>query len=217
MPRTIAIGDIHGCDRALEAVLAAIAPTAEDTLITLGDVVDRGPGSKRVVELLLELSTRCQFLGIMGNHEEMMLKVVADRQPPQYWLQFGGVATLDSYGFCGNLNVIPETHVKLLQGFRPFHEIDTHFFVHANYDPRKPLDQQSVSMLRWKRLDEHLPSPHLSGKKAVLGHTADQSGEIFNLKHLVCIDTYCHGGQWLTALEVGSGQIWQANDTGKLR
>jgi serine/threonine protein phosphatase 1 len=217
MPRTIAIGDIHGCDRALDALLTAIAPTSEDLIITLGDVVDRGPGSRQVVELLLQLPNRCQFLGIMGNHEEMMLKVVADRQPPQYWLQYGGVATLDSYGFCGNLNVIPPEHVQLLQGFRPFYETATHFFVHANYDPRKPLDQQSVGMLRWKRLDEHLPGPHVSGKKAVLGHTADQSGEIFSLKHLVCIDTYCHGGQWLTALDVESGQIWQASDTGQLR
>ena len=82
MPRTIAIGDIHGCDLALEAILNAIGPTAEDVIITLGDVVDRGANSRRVVELLLDLAQRCQHVGIMGNHEEMMLKVVAGREPP---------------------------------------------------------------------------------------------------------------------------------------
>jgi len=217
MPRTIAIGDIHGCDQALETVLTAIAPTPDDTIITLGDVVDRGPNSKRVIELLLDLATRCRFVGIMGNHEEMMLKVVVGREPPHFWLKFGGVATLDSYGFDGNLEVVPPEHLQFLQSFVTFHETPTHFFVHANYDPKKPLDQQSVGMLRWKRLDEHLPGPHFSGKRAVLGHTADESGEIFSLKHMVCIDTYCHGGQWLTALDVDSGKIWQANDDGQLR
>lgn len=217
MPRTIAIGDIHGCDRALETVLRTVAPAADDVIITLGDVVDRGPNSKRVIELLLELQKSSRYLGILGNHEEMMLKVVAERQSPHNWLQYGGVETLDSYGFCGDLGVIPRSHVELLQGFLPYYETATHFFVHANYDPRKPLTHQSSSMLRWKRLDEHLPGPHVSGKVAVLGHTADHTGEVLSLKHMVCIDTYCHGGQWLTALDVDTGRTWQANDQGELR
>jgi serine/threonine protein phosphatase 1 len=72
-------------------------------------------------------------------------------------------------------------------------------------------------MLRWKRLDEHLPGPHVSGKVAILGHTADHTGEVLSLKHMVCIDTYCHGGQWLTAMDVDTGRTWQANDQGELR
>jgi serine/threonine protein phosphatase 1 len=217
MSRTIAIGDIHGCDLALEAVLTAIAPAAEDTIVTLGDVIDRGPNSKRVIELLLELSTRCRYVGLLGNHEEMMLKVVVERQSPEFWLRYGGVATLDSYRFCGKLDVVPPEHIALLQGFGRYYETPTHFFTHANYEENKPLEQQADKYLRWKRLDEHLPGPHLSGKTAVLGHTADESGEIFSLKHLICIDTFCHGGQWLTALDVSSGKIWQANEEGKLR
>jgi serine/threonine protein phosphatase 1 len=217
MGRTIAIGDIHGCAAALEAVLAAVEPTTEDTIITLGDVVDRGPEAKRTVDLLLALKQRCQLVTIMGNHEEMMLKVVAERQEPQMWLRYGGVDTLDSYGFCGNLNVVPAAHVDFLKSFVPYHETETHFFVHANYDPDKPLAEQRISYLRWKRLDEYLPGPHRSGRVAVLGHTADESGEVFSLKHLICIDTYCHGGGWLTALDVSTGRIWQASAEGKLR
>lgn len=55
MPRTIAIGDIHGCLLALNALLDAIQPTPEDTIVTVGDYVDRGPDSRGVLERLLEL------------------------------------------------------------------------------------------------------------------------------------------------------------------
>ena len=57
----------------------------------------------------------------------------------------------------------------------------------------------------------------MSGKVAVMGHSAQMQGEVVALEHLWCIDTYCYGGGWLTALDVGSGEIWQANDEGKLR
>jgi serine/threonine protein phosphatase 1 len=217
MPRTIAIGDIHGCDTALETLLGTIQPQPDDLVITLGDVVDRGPNTRRVIEMLLDLRRRCRFVGIQGNHEEMMLRVVAEGHSPYNWLQYGGVATLDSYGFGGDLKVIPEEHLALLKSFVPYFETPTHFFVHANYDPKLPLDRQTNSMLRWKRLDEHLPGPHRSGKVAILGHTADHTGEVLSLKHMACIDTYCHGGQWLTAIEAESGKIWQANEEGQVR
>jgi serine/threonine protein phosphatase 1 len=71
--RTIAIGDIHGCAAALRAVIAAIKPTAEDTLVTLGDYVDRGPDSRGVIDEMLLLEKRCHVLPLLGNHEVMML------------------------------------------------------------------------------------------------------------------------------------------------
>ncbi len=73
MSRVIAIGDIHGCDVALETLLDAIDPRPEDLIITLGDIVDRGPNSRRSLDLLIDLRDRCQYIGILGNHEEMML------------------------------------------------------------------------------------------------------------------------------------------------
>jgi serine/threonine protein phosphatase 1 len=66
-------------------------------------------------------------------------------------------------------------------------------------------------------LDDEMPGPHASWKVAVVGHTPQKNGEILNLGHLVCIDTYCHGGSWLTALDVGSGRYWQANEKGEVR
>lgn len=217
MPRTIAIGDIHGCDVALETLLRELQPTKEDTVITLGDVVDRGPDTRRTIDLLLELRGKCNLVTIKGNHEEMMLNVIVDRKPPHTWLQFGGLQTLDSYGFVGDLDVLPKSHVEFLSNFSSFYETQTHFFLHANYDPKKALCDQTGNMLRWKRLDDYLPGPHMSGKMAILGHTAERSGEVFSIGHLVCIDTYCHGGKWLTALDADSGLLYQANQRGELR
>lgn len=215
--RIIAIGDIHGCSVALKTLLAEIRPGPDDTLVSLGDVVDRGPQSRECVELLMATQDQCNFVLILGNHEEMMLNVVKQNAPPHEWLKHGGVATLDSYGFSGDLSVIPQDHLQFLESGRPYFQTAKHFFVHGNYDPPVPLEDQSRIALRWRSLTELTPGPHVSGKKAVVGHTPDQSGEIFDIGHLMCIDTYCYGGAWLTATDVTSGTIWQANQEGQLR
>jgi serine/threonine protein phosphatase 1 len=62
-----------------------------------------------------------------------------------------------------------------------------------------------------------MPPPHQSGKKAVVGHTPQISGDILDLGHLVCIDTYCYGDGWLTALDVDSGEVFQTNRDGQVR
>lgn len=74
MPRTIAIGDIHGCSHELASLLSAIAPQPDDTIIPLGDYVDRGHDSKGVLDLLLDLSSRCRVVPVLGSHDEMMLR-----------------------------------------------------------------------------------------------------------------------------------------------
>ena len=71
--RTIAIGDIHGCSAALAALLRAIDPTALDTLVFLGDYIDRGPDSRGVLEQVIALAERCAVVPLLGNHEEMLL------------------------------------------------------------------------------------------------------------------------------------------------
>ncbi|MEM7473648.1 MAG: metallophosphoesterase family protein, partial [Planctomycetota bacterium] len=131
--RLIAIGDIHGCAHPLNVLLDLIQPSAEDLIVTLGDYVDRGPDSKGVVDRLIELGNHCKFVALKGNHEEMMLDVVQDRKPHERWLQFGGVSTLDSYGFMGDLNIFSEAHIAFYAAMVDFFETDNHFFVHANY------------------------------------------------------------------------------------
>lgn len=215
--RLIAIGDIHGCARALEAVLGAIGPTADDCFVPLGDYVDRGPDSRRAIDLLIELGETSHVAPLVGNHEEMMQAVIVGRQEPQRWLRFGGLATLESYGFSGDFRAFPDSHVAFLQSCRDHYEASDCFFVHASYDPRSPLGSQDRILTRWRTLRDAVPAPHVSGKRAIVGHTPDLGGEIFDVGHLTCIDTYCYGGRWLTALDVVSGTLWQASARGELR
>ncbi|HJT79180.1 MAG TPA: hypothetical protein VJ739_18430 [Gemmataceae bacterium] len=65
--------------------------------------------------------------------------------------------------------------------------------------------------------DAQTARPHCSGKVAVVGHTPQRGGEILDLGFLACIDTNCHRGGWLTALEVHTGQVWQADGRGRVR
>lgn len=215
--RTIAIGDIHGCLAALDALLGEINPGPEDVLVTLGDYVDRGPDSRGVLERLLELRGRTALVTLLGNHEEMMLRVLSGEAPATWWLRYGGAETLDSYGFDGDLSVVPEAHTALLESCKDWHETEGCFFVHANYVADEPLDHQPAEALRWLSLLEKFPDRHTSGKTAVLGHTAQKHGEVLDAGYLKCIDTYCHGGGWLTALEPSTGRVWQADRAGRLR
>jgi serine/threonine protein phosphatase 1 len=215
--RIIAIGDIHGCAVAFSRLLDVIAPTTSDLFIPLGDYVDRGPDSKRVVELLIELQSQFAVEPLLGNHEEMMLNVIDRRALPHDWLRYGGVQTLESYGFSGDLGIIPAAHAEFLRSCREYYETDRHIFVHANYIHNVPLSETDDFTLRWRSLSESMPGPHRSGKIAVLGHTPDRSGEILDVGYLKCIDTFCYGGQWLTALDVQSGRIWQTNEDGEVR
>ena len=79
------------------------------------------------------------------------------------------------------------------------------------------MADQPSEVLRWESLRDVIPGPHVSGKRAIVGHSSQKSGEVLNLGHLVCIDTYCYGGGWLTALDVHTDELWQVNRRGDLR
>lgn len=213
--RTIAIGDIHGCDAAFKVVLDRIAPEADDTIITLGDYIDRGPASRKVIERILNLSTQCRLVTLIGNHEVLLLSAMENEQDHEFWLACGGRETLESYQ-C-EIHELPEEHVRFFCDCALGYETDTHIFAHANYLAGLALEEQDEHTLLWKHLSTHMPQPHISGKTAVVGHTPQTSGEILNAGHLVCIDTFCFGGGWLTALDVESREIWQADRDGNLR
>jgi serine/threonine protein phosphatase 1 len=216
-PRVIAIGDIHGCAVALRAMLDVIQPQPDDTVITLGDCVDRGPDSRGVIEQLLDLREHCQLVPLLGNHEEMMLTHLGGRPQPDSWLLCGGDATVTSYGRLADDSHIPSSHVEFIRSWGDYFEIDTHFFVHGGYHPEQPFSSQKWSMWRWHSLRDMLPAPHVSGKTAIVGHTSQKTGEVLDFGYLMCIDTYCYGGGWLTALDATNGQIWQVDPGGKLR
>lgn len=217
MSRLFAIGDIHGCAPALAEMVRWIDPKSDDVVVTLGDYVDRGPDSKGVVEQLIQLSQSTQLISLIGNHEEMMLDVIRGDASHHSWLRYGGVDTLESYGFNGDLAFLPESHQQFLDGLGDFFETDDFFFAHANYEADVPLANQTHDALRWRSLNDVIPPPHESGKVCVVGHTAQTSGEILNLGHLVCIDTYCYGGGYLSALELHSGTLYQVDKDGTRR
>jgi serine/threonine protein phosphatase 1 len=97
--RTIAIGDILGCSAALDSLLQCLRPGPEDTLITLGAYIDRGPDSRGVLDRLIALAGDCRPVPLLGNHEEMLLAAIRDRTALRSWLECGGAATLRSYGW----------------------------------------------------------------------------------------------------------------------
>ncbi len=213
--RTIAIGDVHGCSAALDTLLREIGPDVTDTIVALGDYIDRGPSSREVIERLLRLADECKFVPLLGNHEAMLMMAREREEELDFWLTCGGRETLDSYG--GELKSIPAAHFEFMDSCRASYETATHFFLHANYDAELPLEEQTEYVLLWKHLSEEAPPPHSSGKTAVVGHTPQLDGDILDMGHLICIDTFCFGTGWLTALDVGSRQVWQADREGRLR
>ena len=72
-------------------------------------------------------------------------------------------------------------------------------------------------MLSWYSLTDGIPDQHDNGRTAVVGHTANRDGTVLDVGHLICLDTYCYGGGWLTAVELNTRQYWQANQRGELR
>lgn len=212
--RILAIGDIHGCDVALETLLPMLEISAADTIVVLGDVVDRGPGTRQVVDRLLQLAQECRLVLILGNHEEMMLAALEGSGPVEPWLRYGGTATLFSYG--GDPGRIPPAHLEFLRSGRPFWESDREVFIHANLEPNVALERQQPEWLRWTHLSR-CETPHPSGNRIICGHTPQKNGTPLVLPGWVCIDTYACGTGWLTCLDVGSDEYVQANQSGASR
>jgi serine/threonine protein phosphatase 1 len=153
----------------------------------------------------------------MGNHEEMLLNFLDGRPQPDNWLLCGGKETLDSYTRHDKQATIPREHIDFIRSWVDYAETKSHFFVHGAYHPDQRLPDQRWQMWRWHSLREMIPGRHVSGKTAVVGHTSLKDGEVLDVGHLVCIDTYCWGGGWLTALDTTTGTTWQADREGRLR
>ncbi len=213
--RRFVIGDIHGCSKALRAVLEAIDPAPQDELIFLGDYVDRGPDSRDVIQQLIQLRDRCQIVALRGNHEIMLLGVALHGLEAEPWLRSGGQATVASYG--GSLEKIPADHFEFFQDLRGYYETSDSIFVHAGYQHDRAMPEQDDATTYWGHLPLPPPPPHFSGKRVFVGHTPQPGGEILDVGHLVCVDTYCFGGGYLTALNLATYDAIQADWHGHLR
>ena len=221
MNRLLAIGDIHGCSRAFDALLEAVSPTTDDVIVTLGDYVDRGPDSSGVIDRLLALRASHRLVALRGNHEIMLLDSQNGGSWLQTWRSCGGRETMLSYGMDPEELAVPDelppTHQQFLEeALVPYHETETHIFVHACLAPETPVDQQTEADLYWRKYIN--PLPHESGKTWVCGHSAQRSGRPVASNGSICIDSYVYGDEgWLTCMEVNEGRFWQANEAGDCR
>ena len=217
--RYLAIGDIHGCYRAFDRLLAVVQPQPEDIIITLGDYLNKGPDSKTVIERLIQLSQTHQLIPLKGNHELQLLQARSHNFEGSVELELFGIETLISYGLPGNklsLANIPDNHWYFLEHTcLNSWESQHHIFVHANLEPNRPLNQQPDYHLFWEKFIQ--PLPHNSGKTMICGHTSQKNGQPLDLGHAICIDTWACGRGWLTCLDVYGGQIWQTNQQGQVR
>jgi serine/threonine protein phosphatase 1 len=216
--RIVAIGDVHGCDDLLAALLdAALEPVEAipPLLVFLGDYVDRGSGSRRVIEMLIDVRDHYpDACFLMGNHEEAMLRFLAEPVQGASWLEFGGRETLTSYNVASPRDrsdealvetqaafqaALPARHLDFLAGLENTVEIGDFFFVHAGVRPDVELDAQSGRDLRWIR-DTFLKDARPLAKVIVHGHTPAEAPYIDHRR--VGVDTGAYATGVLTALEV---------------
>lgn len=213
-PRLFAIGDIHGCVDELAVMLKAIAPVLGDTVVFVGDYIDRGPASREVVDLLLDFNDGpADAVFLKGNHEDMLLSFMG--LPGHYGESFlfnGGAPTLESYGIseadlAATKEIIPPRHLKFFSALQHSYLRPPYLFVHAGVMPGVPLEEQSDEDLLWIRHD-FIFHPHQLGATVVFGHTPMRTVMV-DLPYKLGIDTGLVYGGKLSCLELTEGLVYQ--------
>jgi serine/threonine protein phosphatase 1 len=217
--RELAIGDIHGCLRSFDKLLELIQPQREDTLVLLGDYVDRGPDACGVLNRILELQRLCTVVPLMGNHEVMFLHAREDPDLFAQWLGYGGDDTLASYqrrGYRRDLRAVPAPHWQFLdEQLLGYWETKERIYVHASVDPQLEMEEQSAELLYWLKFSDVMA--HKSGKQIVCGHTSQKSGLPALFQGGICIDTWVYGNGWLTCFDACAQTFTQTNERGLQR
>jgi serine/threonine protein phosphatase 1 len=174
MKKIFAIGDIHGCFDKLRALMEKLPiDLALDTLVFIGDYIDRGPNSIEVVDFLVDLKKRHpDIIFLKGNHEDMLEKYLNGTDRFTYLLN-GGQRTLDSYlskSISSEMHPIPADHLEFFKSLKLYYETTEYIFVHAGLRPRVPLDSQDSEDLLWIR-DKFIYTKYDFGKRVIFGHT----------------------------------------------
>lgn len=225
--RAYAIGDVHGCLDLLEQLLARIEADsraredAKTFIVMLGDLVDRGPDSRGVIELLANYAPDfARLVFLMGNHEEFFLDVMdGNVDLVGNWLTYGGTELAASYGITEGwmLNASPqaiaqELHRKVPHGHRQFvrsfgdsFRFGDYLFVHAGIRPGVALEDQLSKDMRWIR-EGFLDDRTDHGVTVVHGHTIVDAPEVRSNR--IGIDTGAYNGGPLTALGLEGTNRW---------
>lgn len=224
--RVYAVGDIHGCLAETQALMQRIKTdndyrdSAETFVIFLGDLVDRGPDSRGVIEHLMAFPYRfAKPLFIMGNHEEMMVRaLMGEPNLLPEWLKYGGFACAESYGVPRTQlldqepsvieytlrSAIPRKHVDFLGGFLDYVHFGDFLFTHAGIRPGVPLEKQNSRDLKWIR-DPFLHHSGDLGVTVVHGHTISDQVEVRSNR--IGIDTGAYKTGVLSAVCIDGSDV----------
>lgn len=214
-PALYAVGDVHGClaelleiERGIVADAAGIA--GKKWIVMLGDYVDRGPQSAQVIDHLLQPPPAgFERFCLVGNHEVMMLDFLDDPAEHAYWLDQGGLETLQSYGARpggrdptgpgASPHGIPAAHEQFLRELPVSLRLPGWLFVHAGVRPGIAIESQSEEDLVWIR-EPFLSLPPPGGIRVVHGHTPGPEPVV--TPYRICLDTHCFLTGRLTALRL---------------
>ena len=234
-----AIGDIHGHLGLLKAAHDLIADdmAAHGTgqVIHVGDLVDRGPDSRGVIDHLMQGQDQGQdWVVLEGNHDRMFTRFLKDptEQEPGLradlgWLhpKLGGPATLASYGVAKAADrpipkvhadavaAVPQSHRDYLTTLPVMHRAGDCVFVHAGLRPGVPLDQQTETDLLWIR-DAFLIEATSFGPLVVHGHTAIDHATHYGNR--INIDSSAAYGGPLSAVVIEGRNVWQLSGSGRV-
>lgn len=233
-----AIGDVHGhLDKLLRALDRVEADRAREgtqgaELIQVGDMIDRGPDSKGVVEHMMQLSASDPRVTVLrGNHDQYMIDfLLQDFDAVQAsgglrWLDgnIGGRETLVSYGIRNwrasaahraAQRHVPMDHVRFMADLPYSHTAGDCFFVHAGIRPGVPLDDQSEIDMLWIRSD-FLLSKTDHGPLVVHGHTP--TDEVMHMGNRLAIDTGAGFDGPLSAVAIEGRDAFLLTDQGRVR
>lgn len=199
--KTCVIGDIHGCAASLIKLLNKVTDMAE-TIVFLGDYVDRGPDSRQVIDTLLHLrKTHPRPIFLKGNHELMFYDYLIGADMTSF-LRVGGRQTLVSYDISTEIkknipDLLPPGHASFIENLPMLYEDQHAIYVHAGLQPGRHLSQQTSQWCLWAR-DEFINSSWDFGKPVIFGHTPFDEPLIQANK--TGIDTGAVYGGTLTAL-----------------
>jgi serine/threonine protein phosphatase 1 len=163
-----AIADIHGCYKTFRALIEKLQIGKADYLYLLGDYIDRGPDSKGVLDMIMNMD--CKVVALMGNHEDMWLSASVKMDGPvlcaenfNVWMEDGGQATLK--GFAG---IDTKPYLAFLKDLPLFLELDDFLLVHAEFDFSlpNPFGKEGIYSMLWGR-----GKPYHGKKPVLCGHT----------------------------------------------
>ncbi|MFO8084859.1 MAG: metallophosphoesterase family protein [Desulfobacterales bacterium] len=201
--KLFAIGDIHGCFEKLKALMNKLPFDPDhDTIVFLGDYIDRGQDSYKVISYLINLKKRCKnVVFLKGNHEYMLENFIAGTDRNTF-LANGGEQTLRSYlekNGESRAFPIPPEHLDFFHSLLPYYQTEHFIFVHAGLKDGVKLEDQHPRDLFWIR-DRFIRSEYDFGKTIVFGHTPFSQPYITHNR--IGIDTGAVYGNKLTGVEL---------------